>query len=68
MVERERGSVHRADEAVPRDDAAAFTDDVVSTTAVSVTASTEEAEHERIMAIAREVMRDHREVLAALAK
>lgn len=67
MVEEEQGTAHRADEAVPRDDAATFTDAVASTMA-PVKASAEEAEHERIMAVAREVMRDHREVLAALAK
>ena len=67
MVEKEQGTANRADEAVPRDNAA-FTDAPMPAITASGQASAEEAEHERIMAIAREVMRDHREVLAALAK
>ncbi len=64
MVEKERGMAHRADEAVLRDESEPFADAVGAPAKVS----SEEAEHDRIMAIAREVMRDHREVLAALAK
>ena len=70
MVEREQGPVHRADEAVPRDDVAAFSDAVASSTAASAKASVAEAEHERarFLAVLDEVMSDHHDVLAALAK
>ena len=64
MVEKEQGAAHRADDVVLRREAGPFADAVGAPAKVS----SEEIEHERIMAIAREVMRDHREVLAVLAK
>ena len=70
MVEREQGAAHRADEAVPRDDEATFTQGVASSTAAPVKGSGEKAEHERarFLAVLDEVMSDHHDVLAALAK
>lgn len=70
MIEKEQGAVHLADEAVPHDDAATFTDAATSATTPPVEASTREAEHERarFLAVLDEVMSDHHDVLAVLAK
>lgn len=69
MVERDQGTGRQADEAVARP--AGFEPAVGATTPspkLSTVDAREEERHRRVMASAERVMRQHRNVFAALAK